>query len=561
MSARSWLLIILSFSILFGAGCGNLNSSGIISGGGGQSDEAVEEQPQDSGKDKEIKEETSLPQKEPSEEPPSPKGSFVLGEYYSQDSHYKFKVWAWYDRSEKKLKADFLFFDFKKDVIKRITRTKLVENRRTNRRDPVVWLDSKRALLNGFILFKVEGYKSYDLKSEEISEVWDYHVNSSGSALALLGRTEEGAGVWLIDLDTLYKLPVYSYSLENPWLEEESFRVAWGPDNNLYFDVDFHGRPAIFRYETLEDKVDLYLYDATLHAIDQESGKIFYTELAENGNTPPQKKSMRIDESPAKSEPQKVLEVATHYMETTGRPVGYQTNKVVLSIERLFENKALVAFGPWASEYNGVLILERNEDNWKVTCEKFRHYFNIGRFWEAVDVLAAREGYIFGEEPGKYVIGCPYEESNLVVFLVGPYGSPWEMQYTLEKNNEGWQITEKMEIQGEIILPTSPDYPGSTLQKFFSAMRNKQYNLAEKLVISPAGKEPELNNWEIVDYDLGEARLLPDGKRAVLQFWLFGEGEEGKDYYGWCRLNKVEQIWKILWESLEKVRFVKDDIS
>lgn len=485
---------------------------------------------------------------------PPPEESFVLGTYPSMDDEDRIiVVYAWQDQEKGQLKADFVYFNRKEGTAEKITRTELVDSRRTDRRDAVAWLDSERALVNGLLLFNAEDLKTKNLTPENCEKIWDYHVNSSRSALAMSGEMNGKAGVWMIDLDTLHEYSVYEYEVEQTWLEKEMYRVYWSPDNLLYFDVDFRGKPAIYYFDALEKEKGLYLHNATLLSVDQETGEISYKKIAEEEET---RDSIKPDEN---STPHLIMKAAEKYMEATNRPVGQSAGKIVLTIDNIMEdkNKALVAFGPWASEYVGLLLLEEKQGEWKVTYEKYTHYAYRDNL---IAKLAEKEDYEFGDEPGKYSAGIPYETQEKVVILTGPYESYWEREYTFIKKEERWELTDKTTIRGQPIMKTEENVPHNTFRKFFSALKDNKVEQARDMLYQPQNidkADTVLENLakKIEIFDTGEARLLPNDKnKASLQIWIVCQKKEEEQgfYYSWWDSIKVDGEWKIIWDE-EKV--------
>lgn len=481
-------------------------------------------------------------------EPPSEE-SFVLGTYSSLDDEDRIIiVYAWQEQEKGKLKADFVYLNRTEETAERITRTELVDSRRTDRRPAVVWLDSERALLNGFLLFSTEELDTRSLKPEDCDDIWDYHVNSSRSALALSGERNGTAGIWVIDLDTLHKYLVYDYKVEQTWFEKEMYRVFWSPDNLLYFDVDFQGDPAVYYYDVLKEEKKVYLYNATLLSVDQETGEISYKKIEKEKEAV---KSIRPDD---KTETSSIIKTAEKYMEATNRPVGQSIGKIVLTIDSIMkeENKALVAFGPWASEYAGLLVLEEKQGSWEVTYEKYTHYAYKDNM---IIKLAEKEGYEFGEEPGKYSAGIPYETQEKIVILTGPYESYWEKEYTFVKKEERWELTDKTTLKGKPILKTEENLPHNIFRDFFSALKDNKLEQAKGMLYKPQKTDKvddvlKFLSENIEMFDTGEVRLMPNDKsKASLQIWIVYQDEKESFCYSWWDSIKVDGEWKIIWDE------------
>jgi hypothetical protein len=145
---------------------------------------------------------------------------------------------------------------------------------------------------------------------------------------------------------------------------------------------------------------------------------------------------------PREKEKQEVMEAARRYMEAQGLSVGQNPGEIVLKLENLWDGKAVVLYGLAASEFFAELGLRREADGWRVTYDQSR-YFPYGDIEGPRRALAAAEGYVFGEEPGKYLLGEKELTDQRAILLVAPYGEPWQWEYTLEKKQNVWFIVGK----------------------------------------------------------------------------------------------------------------------
>ena len=139
---------------------------------------------------------------------------------------------------------------------------------------------------------------------------------------------------------------------------------------------------------------------------------------------------------------EEVLAAARLYMENQGLKVGDSPGEVVLSVENIWGGRAVVIYGFAASEFFAELGLSREANGWRVIHDQAR-YFSYEDVNEPVATLAKAEGYVFGEEPGKYLLGVKDVNLRRAVLLVAPYGTPWDWEYTLAKRKESWVITAK----------------------------------------------------------------------------------------------------------------------
>lgn len=490
--------------------------------------------------------------------------AFVLGEYPSPDKRWVIKVVAWGEAQN--IMARFLLVDG--DDSTQIMEGLLWDNRRKNRRPAVIWLDAERALLNGTTLWSIDG-ETKDLKPPKARWIWDYAVNTEMSRLGLIGNNSQGMGVWVVDLDTYHLVEIYSYPANPSWTGGIDFRVAWDANDNLYFDVDHQGKPAIYRYDWKEDKVGLFLSLAA-NPLSTDNGRQI-TYLQTNGyygnNTlSPLRKSVEVDAAGFTGGEVAVLAVAEQYFQNKGRPVGNEPGKIVLIVENIFADRAVVAYGPWASEYFGELVLVRGEGGWQVAFEKLRHYFPYEEFGEVIHQLVAREGYQFGEEPGKHVIGMPHVTDSTAVFLVGKYGYPWEMEYTWQSNAAGkWELLATRNLSGSVQAGAGQEAPTVGVDQYLNAIISGDYNLAYQLIAArdqQAGTLPTLEQfteWQkvqeekakILDFNSGEYRIGFQGvsRRAIVQVWLTLEDVNGNEVYryGWWECKLDNGNWKIVW--------------
>lgn len=141
-------------------------------------------------------------------------------------------------------------------------------------------------------------------------------------------------------------------------------------------------------------------------------------------------------------EKEEVLAAAKAYMERQGLKVGNGPGEIVLSLENLWNGRAVVLYGFAASEFFAELGLRRGTDGWRVTHDQAR-YFAYEDVEEPAAALAQAEGYVFAEEPGKYLLGVKDLAPRRAVLLVAPYGEPWAWEYILEKEQDSWVIRSK----------------------------------------------------------------------------------------------------------------------
>lgn len=139
---------------------------------------------------------------------------------------------------------------------------------------------------------------------------------------------------------------------------------------------------------------------------------------------------------------EEVLAAARAYMERQGLKVGNKPGEIVLSLENLWDDRAVVLYGFAASEFFAELGLRREGSAWRVTHDQAR-YFAYEDVEEPKAALARAEGYVFGEEPRKYLLGVKDLAPARAVLLVAPYGEPWAWEYVLEKRQDSWIIASK----------------------------------------------------------------------------------------------------------------------
>lgn len=142
-------------------------------------------------------------------------------------------------------------------------------------------------------------------------------------------------------------------------------------------------------------------------------------------------------------EREKILAAAKAYMERQGLKVGEGPGEIVLSVEQIWDGRAVVLYGFAASEFFAELGMRREAGEWKVSHDQARYFAFGEEVDEPLAALAAAEGYVFGEEPGKYLAGMKDFSQDRAVLLVAPYGEPWAWEYVLEKKQESWVITAK----------------------------------------------------------------------------------------------------------------------
>ncbi|MHB1421248.1 MAG: TolB family protein [Bacillota bacterium] len=144
----------------------------------------------------------------------------------------------------------------------------------------------------------------------------------------------------------------------------------------------------------------------------------------------------------------KVWVAARGYMEGKGRHVGLRIGDMVLFVRAIFDNRAVVIYGPYASEPSAEILLELNGDgNWRVDTDQPLYSTNNELSGEAMQALALQEGLDFGAEQGKMAIGVKEQGPGRFTFIVGKYGWPWSVEYDLEKADGAWNIAEKRDVK------------------------------------------------------------------------------------------------------------------
>ncbi|MHB1128034.1 MAG: TolB family protein [Bacillota bacterium] len=144
----------------------------------------------------------------------------------------------------------------------------------------------------------------------------------------------------------------------------------------------------------------------------------------------------------------KVWEAARDYMEDKGYTVGLRYGDMVLAVGHVFGKRALVGYGPMASEFYAELLLEEDGGNWKVVIDQHSYsYYADELAVEAMQALASREGLDYGWEPGKTRVGVKDQDQDRITLIVGQYGWPWSHEYDMEKVNGTWKVVGKRELQ------------------------------------------------------------------------------------------------------------------
>lgn len=476
-----------------------------------------------------------------------PKGSFVLGKYSSPNEQNSVTLWGWHELNDTKLQVDYILWDWKrKENKKLLSLTK--EDKRTIR-SPVIWLDNNRVLIEGLYLYNVNNQEISQILSDQVAKVFDYAVNELRSIIAILGQSDDYMGLWLIHINTGYVQEVSLFD-KDQYGELGAFNLAWGTDNILYFDGVEAGTATIYEYEINNYLLTPLYSDAKLIDFDKQTGSINYLQLES-------KKSKEI-EILGSDEERIIIKKAADYINNLGLEVGNEPGKIALAIENIFGNKAVVLYGFWASEFLGEIVLKNINGTWQVDFERQRYFLPYQNwFAEASEFLSAQEGFKYGEEPGKNIIGTPYWNDELIVFLVSSYGEPWEWEYHVVRKNNSWEINKKIQIKGEVADWWSQGSPGRSAQEFLDNVFKENYSLAYRSIYSAniltlEEFKDEMTHMQSkmksIDYDLGENRIEQQEGLARVQVWFIGESyNQNEIFYGWLELVNVQGSWKISW--------------
>jgi len=147
----------------------------------------------------------------------------------------------------------------------------------------------------------------------------------------------------------------------------------------------------------------------------------------------------------------KVWEAVREYMEAKGYTVGLHTNDMVLAVGRIFDNRAVVAYGPNNSEFYAELLLEKEADgNWRVVADQHMYANYDDSAGEVIKALASKEGYVFGWEPGKMRVGVKLQDNRRYTLVVGQYGWPWSREYDLEEVDGNWEIISRRDLNSNL---------------------------------------------------------------------------------------------------------------
>ena len=479
-----------------------------------------------------------------------PEGAFVLGKYSSPNQLNSITLWGWHELNSTGLQVDYIVWDWNRKENKKLLNLVLVKEDRRDEKVPVTWLDNNRALIEGVYLYHVTNQEITQLLPYEVTRVHDYAIDEQKSKIAILGQNDDYMGVWLIHINTGYIQEVSLFDKDYSG-ELGFFRVVWGTDNIIYFDSVDAGAAKIYEYDINNyELVPLYT-DAKLIGFDKQTGSINYLQL--------ESKKSKEKEISGSDEERIILKKAADYMNDLGFKVGNEPGKIALAVENIFGNKAVVLYGFWSSEFLGEIVLKNVNGVWQVDFERQRFYLPYqNRFTEASEFLSIHEGFKYGEEPGKNIIGTPYWNDEFIVFLVSSYGEPWEWEYHLTRINNSWVIDKKIQIKGEVADWWSQGSPSKSAQDFLEKVFKKNYFLAYNNIYS-AGNSLTLEEFQFemaalqskmksIDFDLGENRVQQQEGLASVQVWFIGEKyNQHEIFYGRLELVNVQGSWKISW--------------
>jgi len=148
---------------------------------------------------------------------------------------------------------------------------------------------------------------------------------------------------------------------------------------------------------------------------------------------------------------------AAYYLEEQGYTVGFEAGEMVIALENVWDNRAVVIYGPAQSEFNAELGLREIDGTWQVVYQKLRYFFYTSDYDDSLETLALDQGYDWGEEPGKDLVGMVNAGEDWIEFVVGPYGEAWEYLITMEQDQEGWRIKEKVPVPEDFQVKLNPD--------------------------------------------------------------------------------------------------------
>ncbi|KUO52937.1 MAG: hypothetical protein APF76_02115 [Desulfitibacter sp. BRH_c19] len=478
-----------------------------------------------------------------------PEGSFVLGEYFSPNELKSITLLGWHDVHSNNLQIDYIYWDWHNKNNK-----KLLTSYKENTRDdnaPITWLDNSRVLIEGVNLYNEATQKLKELLPDEVSWVMSYEVDTEKTKVAILGESNDYMGVWLIDLDTEYIQEVYLFDKDYSG-ELGQFRISWGADETIYFDsVDTGGVATIYKYKINDHDLVPAYEDAKLIDVDRKTGIVNYLHLES-------KKSQ--EKEIAGSDIEKAITEATaEYLNKIGFKVGNDPGEISVIVDSIFGDKAVVLYGFWSSEFLGEVVLKNVDEGWLVQFERQRYYLPYQeRFTEASDFLAGKEGIRYGEEHGKSIVGTPYWNEELIVFLVGNYGEPWQWEYHVKWENNSWKIDNKIQLKGDMTQWWSSDSPTNVVNEFLKDFFRSNYSSAYDRVdfgsksLTLEDFKIELNDLQTkmnaIEFDLGEVRIQQEQGLASVQIWFVGEkNNQHEIFYGRLNLIRNEGNWKISW--------------
>ncbi|WP_028308961.1 hypothetical protein [Desulfitibacter alkalitolerans] len=477
-----------------------------------------------------------------------PKGSFVLGKYSSPNQLNSITLWGWHELNGIDLQVDYILWDWNRKENKKLF-TLVKENRR-NDKAPVIWLDDNRVLIEGIHLYHVNNQEIKQLGPNEINKLHDYAVDGQNSKIAIVGQNDDYMGVWLIHIETGYIQEASLFDRDYSG-DLGFFKVVWGADNTIYFDGVEAGVATIYEYQFDNyELVPLYTH-AKLIDFNKQTGSINYLQL--------ESKKSKEREISGSDEERAILKKAADYLNELGFKVGNDPGKISMAVDNIFGDKAVVLYGFWSSEFLGEIVLKKINANWQVDFERQRYYLPYqSRFAEASEFLSIHEGFRYGDEPGKSIIGSPYWNDQLIVFLVGDYGEPWEWEYHVARRNNSWVIDKKIQLKGEVADWWAQGSPTKTVQDFLENIFKENYSLAYNSIHSD-GNSLTLEEFRFemvslqskmksIDFDLGENRVQQKEGLASVQVWFIGERyNQHEIFYGRLELVKVQDSWKVTW--------------
>lgn len=477
-----------------------------------------------------------------------PMGSFVLGEYSSPNKINSITLWGWHDKNTNDLQIDYIFWDWdKKRNVKLLT---LLKGNIRDNNAPVVWLDDSRVLVEGVNLYNGVTQELKELLPDEVQLVIAYEINIDKTQVAMIGDCDDYMGVWVIDLGTEYIQEIYFF--EKDYVGDlGGFKVAWAADNSFYFDSVDAGTAIIYQFKIDEYELMPVYEEAKLIDVDRKTGDVKYLHLDSRKSKEKEIAGSDIEKT--------ISEIATQYLHDIGFKVGDDPGKITLIVDNIFRDKAVVLYGFWSSEFSGEIVLKKVDANWQVDFERQRYYLPYQkRFTEAMEFLSVREGFKYGEEEGKSIIGSPYWNEQSIVFLVGDYGEPWQWEYHISMTNNTFNIDNKIQLKGDMAEWWASESPTKTTQDFLESILKNDYTTAYQYVYSENNSlnfdqfksevDTVQSKVKAVDFDLGENRIQQQERKASVQVWLIGEIiNQNEIFYGRVNLVEVQGNWKISW--------------